>query len=46
MIRKDNIKTFIDEICSKLSKKNYPTNKLISNHIDELWSIDLVDMVD
>ena len=26
--------------------KNYPTNKIIFNHIDEIWSIDLVDMID
>ena len=26
--------------------KNYPTNKIIYNHIDEIWSIDLADMVD
>ena len=26
--------------------RNYPTNKLIYNHMDEIWSIDLVDMID
>ena len=26
--------------------RNYPTNKIIFNHIDEIWSIDLVDMID
>ena len=26
--------------------RNYPTNKTIYNHIDEIWSIDLVDMID
>ena len=40
------MKIFIDEIYSKPPKKNYPTNKIIYNHIDEIWSIDLADMVD
>ena len=26
--------------------KNYPTNKKIYNLIDEIWSIDLADMID
>ena len=26
--------------------RNYPTNKIIYNHIDEIWSIDLADMID
>ena len=43
---KDKIKIFIDEIYSKAPKKNYPTNKIIYNHIDEIWSIDLADMID
>ena len=46
MINKDKIKIFIDEIYSKPPKKNYPTNKVIYNHIDEIWSIDLADMID
>ena len=25
---------------------NYPTNKMFYNHIDEIWSIDLADMID
>ena len=45
MINKDLIKIFVDEIYSKPPKKNYPTNKIVYNHIDEIWSIDLVDMV-
>ena len=40
------MKIFIDEIYSKPPKKNYPTNKIIYNHIDEIWSIDLADMID
>ena len=27
-------------------EKTYPTNKVIYNHVDENWSIDLGDMVD
>ena len=46
MINKDLTKTFIDEIYSKAPKKNYPTNKIIYNHIDEIWSVDLADMID
>ena len=47
MIKKrDLTKIFIDEISGKAPKKNYPTNKIIYNHIDEIWSIDLADMID
>ena len=46
MISKDLIKIFVDEIYSKPPIKNYPTNKLVYNHIDEIWSIDLADMID
>ena len=45
-MKKDLTKTFINEIYSKSPKKNYPTNKVIYNHIDEIWSIDLADMID
>ena len=46
MIKKDLTKIFIDEIYSSPPKKKYPTNKTVYNHIDEIWSIDLVDMID
>ena len=46
MIKKDLTKFFIDEIYSTPPKENYPTNKIIYNHIDEIWSIDLTDMID
>ena len=46
MTKRDSTKIFIDEIYSKPPLKNYPTNKKIFNHIDETWSIDLVDMID
>ena len=45
-MKKDLTKTFIDEIYSTPPIKNYPTNKIIYNHIDDIWSIDLADMID
>ena len=46
MVKRDLIKIFIDEIYSKPPRKNYPTNKIDYNHIYEIWSIDLADMLD
>ena len=46
MIKKDLFQNFIDEKNSKAPKKNYPTNKIVYNHIDEICSIDLADMID
>ena len=46
MVKKDKFKIFTDEIFSKPLKRNYPSNKIIYNHIDEIWSIDLADLVD
>ena len=40
------MKIFIDEIYSSPPRKNYSTNKIIYNHIDEIWSIDLADFSD
>ena len=42
----DLTKIFINEIYSKAPKKVYRTNKIVYNHIDEIWSIDLADMID
>ena len=42
----DSIKIFNDEVYRKPPRKNYPTNKILYNHIDEIWSNDLADMVD
>ena len=42
----DVLKTFMDEIYSKAPMRNYPSYKIIYNHIDEIWSIDLADMID
>ena len=46
MKKKDFTKTFINEIYSKALMRNYPTNKIIYNRVDEIWCIDLADMVD
>ena len=45
-MKKDLTKIIIDEIYSKPPIKNYPTNKIIYDHIDEIWSIDLADFSD
>ena len=45
-MKKDLTKIFFDETYSTPPRKNYPTNKIIYNHIDEIWSIDLADMID
>ena len=45
-MKKDLTKIFIDEIYSKAPKRNYPTSKIVYKYIDEIWSIDLADMVD
>ena len=45
-MKRDRMKIFIDEIYSKPPKKSNETNKIIYNHIDEIWSIDLADMID
>ena len=45
-MKKDLTKIFIDEIYSKAPKKNYETNKIIYNHTDQIWSIDLADLID
>ena len=45
-MKKDLTKIFIDEIYSTPPRKNYPTNKIVYNFVDEIWSIDLADIVD
>ena len=45
-MKRDLTKIFIDEIYSTPPRKKYPTNKIIYNHIEEIWSIDLADMID
>ena len=41
-----NIKIFINEIYSKSPKKYYPTNKTDVYHIDDTWSLDILDLKD
>ena len=41
-----NIKIFINEIYSKPPKKNYATNKTNVYHIDDVWSLDILDLKD
>ena len=41
-----NIKMFINEIYSKPPKKNYPTNKTDVYYIDDIWSLDILDLKD
>ena len=41
-----NIKLFINEIYSKPPKKYYPTNKTDVYHIDDTWSLDILDLKD
>ena len=46
MIKKDSTKIFFDEIYSSLPKKKYSTSKIVYNHNDEIWSIDLANYSD
>ena len=46
MKKKDLTENFVDEIYSKPPRKSYPTNKIVYNDIDEIWSIDLTDFSD
>ena len=39
-----NIKIFINEIYSKPPKKNYLTNKTDVYFIDDIWSLDILDL--
>ena len=41
-----NIKIFINEIYSKGPKKNYAKNKTNVYHIDDVWSLDILDLKD
>ena len=40
------IKIFINEIYSKPPKKKYSTNKTDVYHIDDIWSLDILDLKD
>ena len=41
-----NIKIFINEIYSKPPRKKYVTNKTDVYHIDDIWSLDILDLKD
>ena len=41
-----NMKMFINEIYSKPPRKNYITNKTDVYHIDDIWSLDILDLKD
>ena len=41
-----NIKNFINETYSKSPKRNYATNKTDVYYIDEIWSLDILDLKD
>ena len=43
-MKRDLTEIFIIEIYSK-PNKNYETNKILYNYIDETWSIDFADMI-
>ena len=40
------MKIFINEIYSKPPKKNYATNKTDVYHINDIWSLDILDLKD
>ena len=42
----ENIKIFMNEIYSKRPKKKYATNKTNVYHIDDVWSLDILDLKD
>ena len=46
MTKRDITKIFIDERYSEPPMRIYSTNKIIYNHIDEKWSVDLADLSD
>ena len=39
-----NIKIFLDEVYSKPPMNSYPTNKTEIFHIDDIWSLDILDL--
>ena len=46
MVNKDLFKNFFDAIYSKPPSRIYSIKKVVYNHIDEIWSVDLADMID
>ena len=45
-MKKNLTEKFTDEIISKAPGKNYETNKILYNQFNDIWSIDLADMID
>ena len=45
-LNEEGSKIFIDETYSSAPGRNYPTNKIVYNHIDDIWPIDLDDIID
>ena len=43
MPKKDNSKVFSHEKYSSPPRKKFPTNKMVCNHTDKIWSFDLAD---
>ena len=39
-------KTFMNEIYSKPPKRNFTTNETDVYHIDDIWSLDILDLND
>ena len=39
-----SIKIFINEICSKPPKNDYATDKTDVYHVDDIWSLDILDL--
>ena len=46
MSKKDLVKYSLMRYTLLHLEKNYPTNKIINNHIDEISSVDLADFSD
>ena len=41
-----NIKIIINKLCSEGPKKNYATIKTDVHHVDDTWSLDVLDLKD
>ena len=41
-----SIKIFINEVYSKPPRKNYATNKTDVYHINDIWSLDILELKD
>ena len=45
-MKQKSVKIFINEFSSKGPRKSYPTNETDVHHIDEIWSLDILDLKD